>query len=106
MSIAENAVREAVAQTTKTLEQMLASAEQHEADFARGQASGIRHSLELVRNLFFDYRPCGCGNPSVGPDITGAPICAPCANEIAHQIRETGLSPIGIVPTQPTGADR
>lgn len=106
MSIAENAVREHVAKLTESLERMLATAETFDSDFARGQASGFTHALSQVRTFLFDYRPCACGNPSVGPDITGAQICVRCADEAAHQIRETGLSPVGMVPTQPAGADR
>ena len=106
MSIAENAMREHVANLTRSIQTMLSDAEAHESDFARGQASGFTHALEAVRTHLFDYRPCACGNASVGPDITGAQMCARCANEAAHQIRETGLSPIGIIPAQPTGEGR
>lgn len=115
MSITENAVRETVANLTKSLEQMLVTAESYDSDFARGQASGITRSLQMVRNLFFDYRPCACGNPSVGPDITGAQMCARCANEAAHQTPPPTTpqgEPVsravggGSIPTQPTGADR
>ena len=81
MSIAETVMQERSANAVQTIERMLAQAETFESDFARGQASGLTHALEVVRNSLRPYLvvpPCGCGNPSIGQDITGAPICAHC----------------------------
>ena len=97
MSIAETVMQERALNVVAVLEGMLATAERHESDFARGQASGFAHALEAVRNSLHPYLvvpPCGCGNPSIGQDITGAPICAHC-QALAVQAMEQ-------IPTQRT----
>lgn len=50
-----------------------------------------RHYIDLVRTALADYLPvCGCGQPSIGKDVLGAPICAACQAITAQAVEEVG----------------
>lgn len=55
MSIAETVMQERALNVVAVIEGMLSQAERYDSDFARGQASGLTHALEVVRNSLRPY---------------------------------------------------
>lgn len=113
MSIAETSMRAAVGRAITLIDSLLqndiidrdAIDDDSDGSFAgylRGLAFARQHDLDIIRRELADYLPepdtCGCGNPSVGRDVTGAPICAHCSALAAQAMEQ--------IPTQPSGSDR
>ncbi len=101
MSISESSVRAAVGRAIDHIEALLVTDLSEVTDedgsypgFLRGLASARKHDLAIVRRELADYlpepKPCGCGNPAVGKDETGAPICAVCSALVAQALTEMG----------------
>lgn len=112
MSISESSVRAAVGRAIGHIEALLVTDLSEVTDedgsypgFLRGLASARKHDLAIVRRELADYlpepQPCGCGNPAVGKDETGAPICAGCRALVV-----AAYTALQSIPTQPTRSDR
>ena len=113
MSISESSVRAAVGRAIDHIEALLVTDLSEVTDedgsypgFLRGLASARKHDLAIVRRELADYlpepQPCGCGNPAVGKDRTGAPICEGC--QALESAAYAALQ--SVIPTQPTRSDR
>lgn len=89
MSIAETVMQERALNVVAVIEGMLATAERYDSDFARGQASGFTHALEVVRNSLRPYL-----TPQTPPPTT--PQGEPVSRAVGG----------GSIPTQPKASDR
>ncbi len=114
MSISENAVREAVGRLLDHLERMQAWSKEDAANlpqhplndaYYKGVTLTRAEAIDSIRRELADYLPeplpCGCGNPAVGKDETGAPICAGCRALVV-----AAYTALQSIPTQPTRSDR
>ncbi len=119
MSISENAVREAVGRLLDHLERMQAWSKEDAANlpqhplndaYYKGVTLTRAGAIDSIRRELADYlpepKPCGCGNPAVGEDETGAPICAVCSALVAQALTEIENRALQSIPTQPTRSDR
>ena len=118
MNISENAVREAVGRLLDHLERMQAWSKEDAANlpqhplndaYYKGVTLTRAEAIDSIRRELADYLPeplpCGCGNPAVGKDETGAPICAVCSQRDSTR-RSIENRALQSIPTQPTRSDR